>query len=56
MNTSTPYVMRDQVKNVVPTLMNRDVTGSHRERTSFTELAIFAVVTLAYLVALGLTT
>lgn len=55
MNMSCPYVMRDQVKNVVPSLMQLNVEGAQRRRGSFTELAIFASVTLGYLLMLGLT-
>ena len=55
MYKTRPYVMRDQVKDLVPSLMELNVQGMRRTRGRITELAIFAAVTLGYLVMLGLT-
>jgi len=55
MKTPSPYVMCDQVKDLVPSLMRLDVEGMPQRRGSFRELAVFAAVTIGYLVALGLT-
>ena len=55
MYNNRPYVMRDQVKNLVPSLMELSVQGMRKPRGRITELAIFAAVTLGYLVVLGLT-
>ena len=55
MNPNRPYVMRDQVHNLVPSLMELSVQGVRKTRGSMTELAVFAAVTLGYLVLLGLT-
>ena len=52
MNNHTSYYMRDQVDNLIPSLMRSD-TGKQRGR--LLELAVFVVTTLGYLVALGLT-
>lgn len=49
------YFMRDQVKDLVPSLMQLDAAGSSGRRHSFTELAVFATVTLGYLAVLGIT-
>lgn len=48
------YVMRDQVQDLVPTLMRFDARGSRRLRGSFTELLVFTLATATYLLALGL--
>lgn len=55
MNFKYPYVMRDQVRDLVPTLMELDVQGTKRPRGTMTELAVFAAVMIGYLVVLGLT-
>lgn len=54
MYTHSHYVMRDQVKGVIPELMRFDSRGRRRLRGSFTELALFAGAITVYLVALGL--
>ena len=53
MFSQCPYVMRDQVKNVVPHLMDIDAEGTQHRPTSFLELAIFAIAIGAYLLVLG---
>ena len=55
MYTNRPYVMRDQVRDLVPSLMELSVQGVRKTRGRMTELAVFAAVTLGYLVVLGLT-
>ena len=49
------YFMCDQVKDQVPSLMQLGAAGRVQSRRSFTELAIFAAVTLGYLVVLSIT-
>jgi len=49
-----PYVMRDQVKDLVPNLMDIDSEGSQQNPTSFRELAIFTIAVGAYLLILSL--
>lgn len=48
------YVMRDQVKYLVPELMRTDSRGEHRRQSSFTELLLFSLAVILYLTALGL--
>ena len=55
MQRNHPYFMRDQVRNLVPSLMELNGQGARREPRRITELAVFAAVTLGYLVVLGLT-
>lgn len=55
MTPNCPYVMRDQVHNLVPSLMELSVQGVRRPRGPMTELAVFTAVTLGFLLVLGLT-
>jgi hypothetical protein len=48
------YVMRDQVKGLVPELMQSDVRGVRRAGRSFAELLFFSGAVAIYLIALGL--
>jgi len=56
MTTHSPYCMRDQVDNLVPSLMNLNVQGTRKHRGRMLELVVFVATMLGYLVALGLTT
>jgi hypothetical protein len=55
MQSNDRYFMCDQVKNQVPSLMQLGAAGRVQPRRSFTELAIFAAVTLGYLAVLSIT-
>ena len=55
MNPNCPYVMRDQVRNLIPSLMELSAQGVRKPRGTMTELAVFTAVTLCFLLALGLT-
>ena len=56
MYNKAPYVMRDQVKNLVPNLMSIDVEGGRRRAAGpAIELAVFAATTLSFLLALSIT-
>ena len=48
------YLMRDQVKGLIPELMQFDSRGSRRTRGSFTELLMFVGALTAYLAALAI--
>lgn len=48
------YVMRDQVKELVPEIMKTDTRGHRRSNSSFTELAFFSLAVALYVLALGL--
>jgi hypothetical protein len=47
--------MRDQVDNLVPSLMNLNGQGARKTRGRMLELVVFVVTTVGYLIALGLT-
>ena len=55
MSTQSNSFMRDQVDNLVPSLMKLGVRGSGGQRGRVLELAVFVATTVGYLVALGLT-
>ena len=47
----TNYVMRDQVRNLIPNIMKYDVTREHRKVETRLHLLAVAVVTGVYLLA-----
>jgi hypothetical protein len=47
--------MRDQVHNLVPSLMEMSVHGVKKHRGRMVELSVFLFTTVGYLVALALT-
>jgi hypothetical protein len=55
MTTHSSYFMRDQVNNLVPSLMDLSVQGARKQRGRVLELAVFVATTAGYLIALGLT-
>ena len=48
------YVMRDQVRGLIPELMQSDSRGIRRAGRSFAELLFFSAAIAVYLIALGL--
>jgi len=48
------YLMRDQVKGLIPELMQFDSRGGRRMRGSFTELLLFVGALTTYLAALAI--
>ncbi len=50
------YFMRDQVHNLVPSLMELSVQGARKHRGRMIELSVFLFTTVGYVVALALTT
>lgn len=56
MHATSPYIMRNQVKDLVPKLMNFDARKKRRQTGHFKELVIFLFAALGYLMALGLAT
>ena len=53
MFSQCPYVMRDQVKDLIPNLMDIDAEGTQHSPTSFRELMAFAAVITVYLLVLS---
>jgi hypothetical protein len=52
MSAHRSYIMRDQVRDLVPSLMETDMIGQQR-RLPFLHLAVFAGVMLSYIAALA---
>lgn len=52
MRAPQSYIMRDQVRDLVPSLMDADLLG-HRQPFPLLHLAIFAGVMLSYIAALA---
>ena len=49
MRLHTPYIMHDQVKNLVPSLMAYDIDGTPKRSASVWELVICVLLTSVYL-------
>jgi len=54
MHLNKHYVMRDQVRGLIPEIMKTDTRGHRRENGSFTELMLFSLAVALYVLALGL--
>ena len=54
MRVTPSYIMRDQVRDLVPSLMDADILGQRRP-LPFLHLAVFAGVMLSYIAALTVT-
>lgn len=54
MRAAQSYIMRDQVRDLVPSLMDSDILGQ-RQPLPLLHLAVFAGVMLSYIAALAVT-
>ena len=55
MYSDNQYIMRDQVRGLVPSLIKKDPHDRLHRLRSWLQLAVFALATVSYLVALSLT-
>ncbi len=53
MHNNAPYVMKDQVRDLIPNIMDFDVRRRRHKGRSFLELSIFGLATTAYLIVLA---
>ena len=54
MKTRACYVMRDQVENLIPTIMKQSVTSKSRQSEKLMSVVSVVVVTFVYLLAMAL--
>ncbi|MES9856638.1 MAG: hypothetical protein ABW166_08570 [Sedimenticola sp.] len=54
MKTDTHYIMREQVQDLIPSLMEQDVTIKFQQEDSRLHLISIGLVTLAYLISMAL--
>jgi hypothetical protein len=54
MSAKQPYIMRDQVKNLVPSIMGNTLNSSTRKPVSINHLTFFALFTASYILSIAL--
>ena len=54
MSVKQPYIMRDQVKNLVPSIMGSMLNSGTKTTASVSRLAIFSLFTGGYILSIAL--
>ena len=55
MYTQNQYIMRDQVRGLIPSLIKKDPRDRMNRLRTWLQLMVFALATLSYIAALSLT-
>ncbi|MES9897787.1 MAG: hypothetical protein ABW148_02050 [Sedimenticola sp.] len=54
MKKESKYIMREQVENLIPSLMEQDVTLKPRQGDGYLHLVSVGIVTFVYLISMAL--
>ena len=55
MYTDNQYIMRDQVRGLIPSLIRKDPRDRMKRLRAWLQLTVFGLATLSYIAALSLT-